>query len=510
MTRRYASVSKPLTDLEKRLVAFDQERVRRGGLRTFVELAWPLVEPGQPYKPNWSVDAVCEHLEALFRKEIRQLCVNIPPACMKSKLSCLYGPLWAWIAINPSLRWLFTSYDAKLTRDESARTLRLVQTKWFQDRWGTKVLISEDAAEGYYLTAQDGERFATSVGGKTTGRHPDVIVIDDPMKPKDLSKTALSSIRNWYNGTMRSRGRNPEEVLRLCIMQRLHESDLAQMFIDEGGWTHLKLPMEFDSKERSRTVIAGRVWQDPRKEDGDLLWPSRFGPSAIEGFKKAGAYVWASQYQQRPAPESGLTFQRAWFQSMNPETLAKMRFDRIIQSWDCTFKDSDGTDYVVGQVWGALRGSFYLLDEVRGRMSFSDTLEAVKALSRKWPKARAKLIEDKANGPAIISTLKKELPGIIEVQPLGGKLARANAVQPFFESMNVFQPDPDWREPGAPEEAPSPYRWVDDWREELANFPTAAHDDRVDACTQAIAYFVEKRTRTVAAMEALEKNPTLW
>jgi len=87
--------------------------------------------------------------------------------------------------------------------------------------------------------------------------------------------------------------------------------------------------------------------------------------------------------------------------------------------------------------------------------------------------AYAKLIEDEANGSAVIQTLAREIPGILPVNPQGGKITRPAAISALVEAGNVYLPHPDY--------AP----WVNDFIEECAAFPNGAHDDQVDAMTQA-------------------------
>jgi predicted phage terminase large subunit-like protein len=148
------------------------------------------------------------------------------------------------------------------------------------------------------------------------------------------------------------------------------------------------------------------------------------------------------------------------------------KLDYVIQSWDCAFKDKSTSDFVVGHVWGVKGADKFLLDQVRGRFSFTETLNAIRSLSTKWPHTNAKFVEDKANGPAVIDTLKHEISGIIAIQPDGGKEARAHAISSEVEAHNVYLPE------GAP--------WVHDFIEECAAFPNGAHDDQVDAMTQAL------------------------
>ena len=192
-----------------------------------------------------------------------------------------------------------------------------------------------------------------------------------------------------------------------------------------------------------------------------------------------GSWAFAGQYQQAPAPLEGGTIKYDWLKFYRE---LPARFDYVLQSWDCSFKESKDSDYVVGQVWGRAStqspagrsAQYYLLDQVRGRMDFVGTKNAIRAMSAKYPQAVTKLIEDKANGPAVISALKAEVDGMIAVNPEGGKESRMNSVSALFEAGNVFLPEA--------ERAP----WTHDYMHELCTFPKAAHDDEVDATSQAL------------------------
>ncbi|MEU4574840.1 phage terminase large subunit [Nonomuraea sp. NPDC023979] len=143
-------------------------------------------------------------------------------------------------------------------------------------------------------------------------------------------------------------------------------------------------------------------------------------------------------------------------------------------SWDMAFKNTDGSDYVVGQVWARYGLEMFLLDQVCERLSFTETCAALRQQAAKWPQATLKLVEDKANGTAVINSLRRQVAGLIPVEPDGSKEARARAVTPFIEAGQVWLP--------APEIAP----WVGGFVNEAAAFPNGSQDDQVDACTQAI------------------------
>ena len=245
------------------------------------------------------------------------------------------------------------------------------------------------------------------------------------------------------------------------IQQRLHEADLTGDLLARGGYELLCLPAEFEPECRCSTSIG---WSDPRQQAGELLWSAKVRAEDLQSLKTTlGSYRYAGQYQQRPSPAEGGIFKRCWWRFWRPahmdlppvmvrtadgETLSiqavpiPAQFDTMIQSWDMAFKDHATSDYVVGQVWGAAKADRFLIDQCRARMDMPATKDAVKHFSQQWPKAVAKLVEDKANGPAVIQELKHDLAGLIEVNPEGGKIARAHGVSPQIEPGNVYLPHP--------------------------------------------------------------------
>jgi predicted phage terminase large subunit-like protein len=201
-------------------------------------------------------------------------------------------------------------------------------------------------------------------------------------------------------------------------------------------------------------------------------------------------YFWSAMYQQSPKPIGGNVFSDSCVQYYR---VVPERFDKVIQSWDMTFKDTDGSDYVVGQVWGKIGANAYLLAQTRDRMTFTRSKAAVKALSAAWPQAQRKLVEDKANGPAILDSLRTEIHGMIAVEPDGSKLARAYAVADIWEGRNVYLPDP----------ALAP--WIKQYVDELTMFPASSHDDQVDATTQALRDLYPRRRAFFISDEALSQ-----
>jgi predicted phage terminase large subunit-like protein len=312
---------------------------------------------------------------------------------------------------------------------------------------------------GYYKSA--------GVGGAITGMGCKWGIIDDPIKNRAEaeSETYRKALWEWYTSTFYTRLEKDARIL--ITLTRWHEDDLAGRLLalakdnpQADQWVVFSLPAIAEEKRNPC---------DPRKP-GEVLWPAKYPLGEVLKTKvNVGSYEWFALYQQRPSSPSGNILNRSWWKSYRQPPA---KFDIIIQSWDCAFKDTSSSDYVVGQIWGKIGADKYLLDQVRARMDFPTTLAAIRNLSAKWQMALAKLVEDKANGTAVIATLKREIPGLIPVEPEGGKVVRARAVSPDIEAGNVYLPE------GAD--------WVSDFIEECAKFPNGTFDDQVDAMTQAL------------------------
>lgn len=470
----------------------DRELARRS-LKEFVRQAWPVVEPSTDFVAGWHIDAIIEHLEAVTRCQIRNLLINVPPRHMKSLLVSVFWPAWEWIRF-PERRWLYSSYAASLSIRDSVKCRRLIESPWYQRLFGNVFsLTSDQNTKGRFDNNRSGYRLSTSVGGAVTGEGGDRIVCDDAHNVQEAeSDSVRKGTLDWWDLVMSTRVNDPKTSGKVVVMQRCHQQDLSGHLLEQGGWEHLCLPAEYEGPP----CVTSIGWTDPRRDHGELLWPDRFGPQEIGSLKRSlGSYATAGQLQQRPSPAGGGIFKRHWFRYWSPrgmdlppvivrlpdgtqQTIAAIevppRVDEQIQSWDCAFKDLETSDYVVGQVWGRIRSIYLLGDQIRARMDCPSTVKAVRELSQRWPGTIAKLIEDKANGSAVIQMLSHEIPGILPVNPSGGKIARAAAVSPLIEAGNIYLPHPQF--------AP----WVNDFIEECAAFPNAAHDDQVDAMTQAL------------------------
>lgn len=473
-------------------------------LRDFIEEAWKVVEPSTPFVRGWHIDAICEHLEAVTSGEIERLLINMPPRHMKSLLVSVFWHPWVW-TFDPASRWLTGSYDIRLSQRDVQKARRIIQSPWYQKHWGKKFRFAADQnTKGKIENTKTGFRQACSTDSAATGEGGKYILCDDPLKAQDAHSPAkLRAANDWWNETMASRA-NPGEKSRYVVnMQRLSESDLSGVILsDKGDYVHLCLPAEYEPKvfamlpEGAPNPIN---FKDPRSNVGDLLWPELFTQEKLKSLRTAlGPQGYASQYQQIPAPSEGLIFRGDAFRRYNtlPQiswdgqvTLGDIKFRHLYLSLDAAFKDTDESDYVVAQVWGKHGPNYFLLDQIRARLSFTATKDMFANLCDRYPRARTKLVEDKANGTAIIDSLARDISGLIPIKPKESKEARAWAVQPLVEAGNIIIP------------SESVFPWVKDWLHEITVFPRGANDDQVDAFTQVVNY-CEENVSPLARMKA--------
>lgn len=488
----------------------------RRSLRYFAEQAWPLVEPGVPFVGNWHIDVICEHLEAVSRREIRRLVINIPPRCMKSLTVAVFWPCWEWLD-RPETKWLFVSYGEKLSHRDSLKCRRLIKTNGVRSRGRDgrertavelagyqgllRALHGDDAwmlardqdAKGKFENTRTGYRLATSVGGTATGDGGDIVVIDDPHKADEAeSDTVRQGVLDWHDGTIPTRFNQPKTGAEVLIMQRLHEDDLSGHVIRKGGWTHLCLPMEYEPKHPF-------VWpNDPRAEKGELLWPERVGPAELATMATdLSGYRAAGQLQQRPAPAEGLLFKRKHFRRWRTTTqqvgaittviylLDQDQSDplhidagtcRVFQTVDVAASDKEVADYTVVATWSlAVAQRKLLLLEV-DRQHF-DVLDVAGFLRRKnddWHNPPM-WIEQFGAGKGPYKALLRATYPVMPLKHEQGtqldKIARAWPAVAAYEAHDIYHPDDT--------------EWLGDFEHEMLSFPNARNDDQVDTTSYA-------------------------
>lgn len=444
------------------------------------------------YEANWHHDLICKTLDVFLdpNSGLDRLIIEAPPRTGKSELVSRRFPAYAF-GKYPKHQIVLASYASSLAQRMNRDVQRVIDSESYHEVFPETRLSSSNVAKsshGAFVRTSDlfeivdyaGAFRSVGVGGGLTGSGADIALIDDPIKDwkEASSKTIKDNLLDWYQSVLYTR---LSKFGKVCVMStRWAEDDLSGRLLnlaksdrEADQWHVLRLPMIQEISEYTHV-------KDTR-DNGELLWESRFPEKKVNAIKRSvGSRVWAALYQQRPAPDEGNLVQRDWWKYYTVRPPIEF-FDYISMTWDFTFKGTDKSDFVVGQVWGRKGSMYYLLDQVRDRMNFSSTVQAVRALAAKWPKYREIIVEEKANGAAVIDTLKKEIRGIVAYNPKDSKEARASSVTPLIEAGNVWLPDPSI--------AP----WINDYIEEWAVFPNGANDDQIDATAQMLIRFSKSK-----------------
>jgi predicted phage terminase large subunit-like protein len=412
-----------------------------------------------------------------------RLIISCPPQEGKSQRVSRRFPLWQLIHA-PETRIVIASYEHGVARRWGRAIRDDIATHGAS--LGLTVRTDLSAQSEWQLAGHEGGVYTTGIGGALTGRPADLMVIDDPVKGRDEADSEAYQERawDWWMETASTRLAPGAPVV--LVLTRWHQADLAGRLIaaDDGHlWRIVNIPAQADHRpEKGETDPLGR-------QPGQFMISARKRTTEQWEATKTRSLgrTWTSLYQGRPSPDAGGLFpgddgwaryDHALWVTCNDGTRivpdAHNDDVELVQSWDMAFKDTKGSDFVVGQVWMRRGVTAYLLDQTRARMSFTDTCHAVRTLSARWPQATAKYVEDKANGTAVINALQRMVPGLIPVEPIGSKYSRAAAVSPMVPSGNIVIP--------TVEVAP----WIADLVEEAKAFPTGANDDQVDALSQAV------------------------
>jgi len=425
---------------------------------------------------------VIEHLQRVNDGSLKRLIVSMPPRHGKSELISRCFPAYYYLNHYHS-DIMIASYSQDLSNDFSKYAKTLVE-EYGEGLAGIKLKRDTKSMSKWGSTTGRGIVNAVGIGGAGTGKGFNLGVIDDPIKNLEeaMNQTYLDKVYNWYKSVFFTRQAPKASII--LVMTRWSENDLVARIVadsKEGEWTVLEIPAEATEDED----ILGR-------NIGEYLWTDRFDIETYDSFKASlGSSLWKCLYQQQPTAESGSMFKRAWFKLYT----ALPQLDQHYISLDASFKGEKTSDYVVMQAWGRKGVEYYLIDQVKDKMDFITTVATFRNFCSKHHSARAKYIEDKANGSAIISTLKKDIDGIIAINPKESKEARARAVSPLFEAGNIYVPN---------------VVWIEDYISEFLAFPLGKHDDQVDATTQVLnathtkglqhPIYVQPNTRARGAM----------
>lgn len=447
----------------------------------FTKTFWSVIEPTNTFVEGWHIQAICDHLEAASRFEIKRLIVNMPPRHMKSILVSVMFPAWVWVN-NPERRFIFASYAQNLTIRDGVKMRSLIESPAFTELFNPEWKLRDDQNQKIkFENTSTGFRFSTSVDGAATGEGGDFVIVDDPINVKEgESEPHREAANTWWDQTMSTRSNNPNKFVRIIVMQRVHENDLTGHVLEKerlGGnnWDRLILPARYEPKaqNKSRTTLG---WADPRINEGDLLWPERFDEQSIKEIEIDLGDQASGQLQQDPKPRDGGLFKRMWWQwyEAQPSPIIEK-----VQFWDCAEEPGLTNDYSVCATWVRTPTGYYLLDVLREKVD-APTLELMAKTHYAQHMPDAVVIEKKSGGTALYNYLLRETT--MPVLPFNpgklNKVVRAIAATPTVKAKKCFLPK------GKP--------FVEDFVKEHEKFPKVSHDDQVDTTSMAIEHFARR------------------
>ena len=500
-------------DIDRSLLAISKARCERS-LVEFVRQAWHTIEPGAEYVHGWHIDFIAEHLEAITNgeelpdgKPYNRLLINIPPGTMKSLIVNVFWPAWEWGPKNMAhLRYVCAAHKVEnLSARDSRRMRQMILSDWYQARWGDRVKMSKDQNEKLNFTnSAGGFRIATAMTS-LTGIRGDRVLIDDPHSVDSaMSETQREAEVQTFLEAIPTRLNNPKTSAIVVIMQRLHESDISAVILDKQlGYDHIMLPMRYDPSRAMPTKLG---YEDPREDEGELLFPERFPLDVVERDEKVmGPYATAGQFQQTPEPRGGGVIKREWWQLWEKDEFPPCEY--IIASLDTAYTTKAENDYSAMSVWGIFSGGD---QKAVATKVISKDGEVISAIQRKYSEEHPKvvmmfawqerlelhelvekvtktmkdfkvdklLIENKAAGHSVAQEIRRlfghEDWGVQLVDPKGiDKLSRLYAIQHLFAEGLVFAPD---------------RQWADTVIGQVASFPKGKHDDLVDTVSMAMSH----------------------
>jgi predicted phage terminase large subunit-like protein len=501
-----------LDSLDAKRQLADLDRVdSEESLYVFLKSAWKYIDSAS-WKDSWAIDAIAEHLQAVCDGDIKRLIINISPRCSKSSLVSVAFPAWVWAqsrigpTSGPGVPFLFASYASQLSLRDSVKCRRLIESNWYAQHWGDRFqLVSDQNTKSRFSNSKGGERLITSIDGATTGEGAQILVADDPNAAGEaFSEAAIQSTINWFDTVASTRLNDPKTGAFIIIQQRLAEDDLTGHILEKnkGEWCHLMIPMRF---EKDRSFMTPIGWLDPRTEEGQLMWPERFGEEEVKSLEtQLGPMIANGQLQQRPEPAGGGVIKRDYWKLWDNDKYPPMGF--VLASLDTAYTEKSSNDYSALTIWGIfttdqinkvnrildsrgqpmelsdrpeLQGApkVLLMHAWRDRLELHKLVTTVAEACKKF-QVDTLMIENKAAGHSVSQEIRRlygnEQFGVILFDPKGqDKLSRLYSVQHLFAEGIIYAPDKSW---------------ADMVISEAAQFPFSKYDDLTDTVSQALRH----------------------
>lgn len=454
----------------------------------FLAKAMEELEPGNTFIENWHLEVIANALEEVRRGNTRRLMINLAPRSLKSIIVSIVFVAFM-LGHDPTKKIICVSYSQDLARAHAAMFAKLMRASWFRRAFPRcKSLVHSRQLD--WETTEGGYRFATSVGGSVLGRGADLIILDDPNKAQEIfSRVARERVINAWDKIISTRLNHPKKGAIICVMQRLHEQDLAGHMLAQDDYRQIIIPAIAVEEERW-DLGNGRIHV---RTEGMPIQPERMDHAELERQKQImGGLAFAAQYQQQPVPDDGVVIRRSWLRFYEE---APQEFETTIISWDTASTLGETSDWSVGTVWGVAQGEFYLREVIREKMQSPELTHLIEDTHCQY-RADLTLVEDGDLGRAIVQSLRSNSihcrPTL--VKPKLAKIERMQACAVLFETGKVL--------------LPNSVSWLATYQEELLGFPNARHDDQVDSTSQALGWFQRHLQRQMAAERpSVERAP---
>lgn len=523
----------------------------------FVKFVFSEACPGVPYKDNWHIKVICDHLQAVLNTSlgrhnpclipshevkdymkadeifypyrddyifnptiktvaalektascydsaerenllrlwdqytrIRRLLIMIPPRYMKSMLTTVLFPDWAW-TIAPGLKFLTGSHNLEVAMSFTQDSRSLIESPFFQRYWGHRFQLKDDANKlKNFKTNKGGHRQTFGISSGVTGLGGNFVLLDDPINITDADVVAdskeVQKALDTFRKSLITRLNGWDDVM-VVIKQKACKDGLST-YIQENkealGFDILEIPCEYIADSPCVTKF-GSV--DPRTKEGELLWPGRFPQQMIDALKFTMRSAFFMQYQQQLPSGDTKIIDTSWFKRYSYGKLPKMKVK--IQSWDTAGKGSKGNDFWVCITFGVgVDDNIYILDVFRKRMNVPLGKDMIVAMNEKW-NPEIIVVEDKSSGSSLIQEMVDDLP-IVPFMPLKDKSQRMNNETLPLRDGRVFVPNND--------EA----QWVRGFITECDKFPFVRNDDQVDAFSSGLNFI--KNNYTLGNNETIE------
>jgi predicted phage terminase large subunit-like protein len=486
-------LSTPLDAIDKLLA----ER----SLNHFLQQMWGVIDP-HDFVNGWHIDAICEHVEAVIRLEILRLAVNIPPRHCKSSIISVATTPWAWLT-KPELQFVYFSYASTLSIRDGVKARRILDSPIYRARWCDRfALTSDQNTKIRYDNDRGGYRICTSVDGVATGEGGDVLIIDDANNVQEAESEAVrTGTNNWFDEVIQSRFNNPKTGALISIQQRSNSKDLTGHIMSKYGndYTYLILPGRFEVDSRRKMALRTfHGFTDPRKDEGELLWPERFGVDEMAALEKGlGPFGTAGQIQQRPAPREGGIVPLDKFNRYKVMPAIETWL-RISITFDTALKEKELNAYSVGQVWVETSRGMFLLHIWRRKCRYPELKRNAKNLCESWTPHEV-LIEDKSTGCVLIQDLQEEKKYPIKSIDPGAvdKVMRMEAEASAVESGLCWLPEDASVIITNPAGGEMNCAWLTEFEDEVINFPNGDYKDQIDPMSQYLKVQRERRQKKV-------------